>query len=69
MAQQYPQGRFKRLLQSKSGKSIANDNTDTVVYLIYMEYLSRLIREASRDGADEGAIQEAHEELMRRFRG
>lgn len=48
---------------------IANDNTDTLVYLLYMDYLSRLLNEAGQDGMTERALEERHEELIKQYRG
>lgn len=65
----YPQSRFKRVLKSKTSMPIANDNTDTLVYLLYMDYLSRLLNEAGQDGMTERALEERHEELIKQYRG
>lgn len=66
---QYPQSRFKRVLKSKTDMPIANDNTDTMVYLIYMDYLSKLLEEARQEGMTERVLEEKHEELMKYYRG
>lgn len=66
---QYPQSRFKRVLKSKTDMPIANDNTDTLVYLVYMDYLSKLLNEAGQEGMSERLLEEKHEELMRYYRG
>lgn len=63
---QYPQSRFKRVLKSKTDMPIANDNTDTLVYLVYMDYLSKLM---SEEGMSERLLEAKHEELMRYYRG
>lgn len=63
---QYPQSRFKRVLKSKTDLPIANDNTDTLVYLVYMDYLSKLM---SGEEMSERLLEAKHEELMRYYRG
>ena len=64
----YQQNRFRRLLRSKTPLRITNDNTDMLVYLVYMKYLSTIMQ--SCDGElTEHAVEEVHDRLMRRYRG
>ncbi|KAF5210364.1 putative 54S ribosomal protein [Clavispora lusitaniae] len=65
----YPQSSFRRILKGKTKLSLTNDNTDMIVYLIYMDYLNKLMTEASSTGLTERGIEQAHEGLMKKFRG
>ncbi|ODV82028.1 uncharacterized protein CANTADRAFT_4074 [Suhomyces tanzawaensis NRRL Y-17324] len=86
----YNQGRFRRVLQSKlvatddgvlkpkHKATIANDNSDLLIYLIYVNYMSELLKEgASSRNGDSGSegevtterLDHAHAKLMKRYRG
>lgn len=65
----YPQSRFKSVLARKTGLKIAKDNTDMLVYLVYMDYLSKLLTSSGDKELTERDIELAHEILMRRYRG
>lgn len=65
----YPQSSFRRILKGKSSFSLADDNTDMVIYLIYMDYLNTLMAEASSTGLTERSIDQAQVLVMKRFRG
>lgn len=69
VAKSYPQGSFRRILKKKTTFRLADDNTDMVVYLIYMDYLRTLMAEATGSGLTERGIEQAHELVLKRFRG
>lgn len=64
----YPKSTFRRILKANTALRVANDNTDMLVYLLYMEYLSKLMASSEGDIL-EGAIEAAHQELLRKYRG
>lgn len=61
----YNQSRFRRVLAGKSDLTLKKDNTDVLVYLVYVHYLSKL----GKQGYGEAELRRRHAELMRRFRG
>lgn len=65
----YPQSSFKKLLRARAGLALANDNTDMLVYLIYMDYLAKLLRSNGKGELSEATIQNRHNQLMKRYRG
>lgn len=62
----YPKSSFRRILQKKTDRAIANDNTDLLVYLIYLNYLQNVL-EVDEDEPLR-RIEENHEMLMRQAR-
>lgn len=69
VSKSYPQSSFRRILKTKTELGIANDNTDMLIYLIYMDYLGKLMSTASEDGISERKIEENHEQLLKYYRG
>lgn len=72
----YLRARFKRALRAHTRRGFRNDGSDLLIYLIYIDYLDTLLREGrrileSRSSSDiyTEHLQEANEEVMRRYRG
>ncbi|KAF8004273.1 hypothetical protein OXX80_004559 [Metschnikowia pulcherrima] len=65
----YPQSRFRAVLAKKTSHRIAKDNTDMLVYLVYMDYLSKLLHRKDGTELTERSIEEAHEKLMKQYKG
>lgn len=84
----YNQSHFKRMLTLKLNsesesrvtkkKSLKNDNSDLLIYLIYVNYLSELVAEGSNpENGGSGAkgqitatrLENAHDKLMKKYRG
>lgn len=64
----YPKNTFRKILKANTPLEVANDNTDMVVYLLYMEYLGKLMS-AGENGLLESSINAAHEQLLKKYRG
>lgn len=65
----YPQSSFRKVIKTKTPLTIANDNTDMLVYLVYIEYLHQLLAGVSEQGMTEHAVDSVHSDLLRRFQG
>lgn len=69
----YKKLQFKRVLKAHTKHSIKNDNSDLLVYVIYLSYLKKLV-EGSQEASETGEItvrslDAVNEDLMRQFRG
>ncbi|OBA21666.1 hypothetical protein METBIDRAFT_42163 [Metschnikowia bicuspidata var. bicuspidata NRRL YB-4993] len=65
----YPQRKFKSELAKKTSLKIAKDNSDMLIYLVYMDYLSKLVHSSGGKELTERGIEKAHEKLMKKYRG
>lgn len=65
----YPQSSFRKVIKAKTNLPIAKDNSDMLVYLIYIEYLHQLLNGATEKGMSERSIEDVHAELMKKFQG
>lgn len=65
----YPQNSFRKVILAKTNLSIAKDNSDMLVYLVYIEYLRQLLNDVSENGVSKRSIETAHEKLQKNFRG
>lgn len=64
------QRRISKIIKGKSRVKIKNDSCDTLIYLIYLDYLNRLINESTHNNVvDLQALKQQHEILLKTFRG
>lgn len=62
------QRRIGKLIRSKT--RIKNDSSDTLIYLIYLDYLNRLVDSSSTNNSiDPQKLKQQHERLLKAFRG
>lgn len=69
VAKSYPQSSFRKVIKAKTKLSVAKDNSDLLVYLVYIEYLHQLLGGISERGMSERSIEAVHDELMKKFQG
>lgn len=69
VSKSYPQNSFRKVIRTKCSKVIAKDNSDMLVYLVYIEYLRQLLDCVSENGVSRRSIEAAHEQLLKSFKG
>lgn len=69
VAKSYPRSSFRKVIKAKTNLPVANDNSDMLVYLVYIEYLHQLLSEAQEKGMTAKTIEQVHENLLKRFQG
>lgn len=65
VSKSYDQSKFKKILNSKTKLKFKSDNSDLLVYLIYIHYLNKLVKEDVNDVK----LEERHKLLLKQFKG
>lgn len=65
VSKSYDQSKFKRILNSKTKLKFKSDNSDLLVYLIYIHYLNKLVK----DDVNDVQLEERHKLLLKQFKG
>ena len=69
----FPRATFNKVAKARCEAPLKGDESDVLMYLIYMDYLNKLVHESQvQAGAADLSVRdvdEAHKKLMRRYRG
>lgn len=72
----YDKSKFKKVIQLKTKLPIKNDNSDLLIYLIYINYLNKLIISGNNEDDDDNLdelneikLKKKHQLLMKKFGG
>ncbi|CUM49727.1 uncharacterized protein AC631_05489 [Debaryomyces fabryi] len=72
----YPKSQFKKVLNSKTTYQFKNDDSDLLIYLLYVDYVNKLMNKGrdiqERSGSTEistNHLELANSELLKRYRG
>ncbi|EGV62366.1 hypothetical protein PSN45_001100 [Yamadazyma tenuis] len=64
------QRKFKKAIQNKSKLRIKNDSSDLLMYLIYIDYLNRLIKQSQVNGTISVVkLKQENKTLSKQYRG
>lgn len=68
--------RFKKVLRSKTNYRLKNDESDLLVYVVYLDYLSKLIKRSQEKQEEIGSselstihMDQVNNILMKEYRG
>lgn len=62
------QSKFKKIIQKKTKLKLKNDSSDTLIYLIYLDYINRLVKESLVDGQLD-TTKLKNNNLVRKYKG
>lgn len=65
VSKSYDQSKFKKILNNKTKLKFKSDNSDLLVYLIYIHYLNKLVK----DDVNDVQLEERHKLLLKQFKG
>lgn len=72
----YPKSKFKKVLNSKTTYKFKNDESDLLIYLLYIDYINKLMNKGhdiqERTGSSEisaNHLELANNELLKHYRG
>lgn len=69
----FPRATFNKVAKARCDVPLKRDESDVLLYLIYMDYLNKLVRSSQQAaGAAEISVRDVdavHKKLMKKYRG